>query len=92
MNSTLTDVQIKNIFKNGMDEDGNGRIDRDELMIVLSFNISDTDDNGYIDLPEFEKMTSSILGEKVSDINDLKVHLLYGCNYCGKKPIKGKAI
>ena len=39
----LTDEQIKNIFKDRINENGNGKMDLDEYMIAFSFNKYDRD-------------------------------------------------
>ena len=67
LNRTLTDVHINNIFKDGINEEGNGKMDFNEFIAVFAFVMYDTNGNEHLDQSEVKQLVSVFFELDVSD-------------------------
>ena len=67
LNRTLTDVHINNIFKDGINEDGNGKMDFNEFITVFAFVMYDTNGDEHLDQSEVKQLVSVFFELDVSD-------------------------
>ena len=67
LNRTLNETHINNIFKEGIDSDGNGEMDFDEFMAVFSFVMCDVNGDGYLYKEDLKQLIFVFFDRQISD-------------------------
>ena len=67
LNVTLKDDYIKGIFKDGVNDHGNGSLDFLEFLTVFSFVMFDLNEDGELDHSEIKQLVNIFYGDKISD-------------------------
>ena len=65
LNRSLTDIHINYIFKDGIDNNGNGVINFDEFITVFSFVMSDKNGDGQLDRSELKLLVKNIFQHEI---------------------------
>ena len=67
LNKSLTDIHVKNMFNDKIDELGNGQINFNEFLTVYSFLMYDYNADDYIEQDELKQLMNIFFENKISD-------------------------
>ena len=67
LNKSLTDIHVKNMFNDKIDELGNGQINFNEFLTVFSFLMYDYNADDYIEQDELKQLMNIFFENKISD-------------------------
>ena len=67
LNKSLTDIHVKNMFNDKIDELGNGQINFNEFLTVFSFLMYDYNADDYIEQAELKQLMNIFFENKISD-------------------------
>merc|ERR1712141_436291 len=67
LGKTLTEDQINDIFKDGLDDDGNGFLHYPHFMIVYAFVMSDANENGLLNVSDLKTLAETFYSDLMTD-------------------------